>query len=44
MQKVWYFEDGTEIKADIIVANADLPYVYRKLLPDKRQIGRTRQN
>jgi phytoene desaturase len=31
------FEDGTEIKADIIVANADLPYVYRKLLPDKRK-------
>jgi phytoene desaturase len=30
-------EDGTEIKADIIVANADLPYVYRKLLPDKRK-------
>ena len=28
-------EDGSEIKADIIVANADLPYVYRKLLPDK---------
>lgn len=30
------FEDGSQIKADIIVANADLPYVYRKLLPDKR--------
>ncbi len=28
-------EDGSEISADIIVANADLPYVYRKLLPDK---------
>jgi len=28
-------DDGTEIRADIIVANADLPYVYRKLLPDK---------
>jgi phytoene desaturase len=28
-------EDGTEINADIIVANADLPYVYRKLLPDR---------
>jgi len=27
--------DGTEIKADIILANADLPYVYRELLPDK---------
>ncbi|MCJ7449187.1 MAG: phytoene desaturase family protein [Bacteroidales bacterium] len=28
--------DGTEVKADIILANADLPYVYRELLPDKR--------
>ena len=28
--------DGTEIKADIVIANADLPYVYRNLLPDKR--------
>jgi phytoene desaturase len=27
---------GNEIRADIIVANADLPYVYRELLPDKR--------
>jgi phytoene desaturase len=26
-------EDLSEIKADVIVANADLPYVYRKLLP-----------
>jgi phytoene desaturase len=33
-------EDGSEIKADIIVANADLPYVYRKLLPAK---GRSRR-
>jgi phytoene desaturase len=31
------FEDGTEVKADIIVANADLPYVYRRLLPDRRK-------
>jgi phytoene desaturase len=30
------FEGDSVIKADIIVANADLPYVYRKLLPDKR--------
>jgi phytoene desaturase len=29
--------DGTKVKADIIVANADLPFVYRKLLPDKRK-------
>ena len=27
-------EDGSEVYSDIIVANADLPYVYRKLLPD----------
>jgi phytoene desaturase len=31
------FEDGSETEADIIVANADLPYVYRKLLPDRRK-------
>ncbi len=28
-------KDGTLVKADVIVANADLPYVYRELLPDK---------
>jgi phytoene desaturase len=28
-------EDGKEEKAGIIVANADLPFVYRKLLPDR---------
>jgi phytoene desaturase len=28
--------NGNELKADVIVANADLPYVYRELLPDKR--------
>jgi phytoene desaturase len=28
-------DDGSEIRADIIVANADLPYVYRRLLPDR---------
>jgi phytoene desaturase len=27
-------DDMSEIRADIIVANADLPYVYRRLLPD----------
>jgi phytoene desaturase len=26
--------DGREIRADVVVANADLPYVYRQLLPD----------
>lgn len=34
------FEDGSEIWADVIVANADLPYVYRKLLPDRRKSER----
>jgi phytoene desaturase len=29
-------EDGREIESDVFIANADLPYVYRKLLPDKR--------
>jgi len=33
-------EDGTEIRSDIIVANADLPYVYRKLLPDRAKSRR----
>jgi phytoene desaturase len=33
-------EDDTEINADIIVVNADLPYVYRNLLPDRRKSGR----
>jgi phytoene desaturase len=28
-------EDGSEIKADIVIANADLPYVYRHMLPDR---------
>ena len=29
-----------EIQADIIIANADLPYVYRELLPDRRASAR----
>lgn len=29
------FEDGSEVTTDLIVANADLPYVYKELLPDK---------
>jgi len=28
-------EDGTEVPSGIVVANADLPYVYRELLRDK---------
>lgn len=34
------FSDGSEVVADVIVANADLPYVYRKLLPDLRKSRR----
>ncbi len=33
-------EDGTELKAGIVIANADLPYVYRKLLPDIKKARR----
>lgn len=29
-------EDGERIKADLVIANADLPYVYYKLLPDEK--------
>lgn len=32
--------DGETIPADLIVANADLPYVYRELLPDKKKSER----
>jgi len=32
--------DGRQINADIVVANADLPYVYRELLPDDDTAGR----
>lgn len=28
-------QDGKEVRADIIISNADLPYVYRNLLPDR---------
>jgi phytoene desaturase len=28
-------EDGTRLSADVVVANADLPYVYDQLLPDR---------
>ena len=30
------FSDGSTAQSDIIIANADLPYVYRDLLPDKK--------
>jgi phytoene desaturase len=32
--------DGRQMQADIVVANADLPYVYRHLLPDARMADR----
>jgi phytoene desaturase len=32
--------DGEVIGADLIIANADLPYVYHELLPDKRKSRR----
>ena len=32
--------DGRRLKADIVVANADLPYVYRQLLPEDGLAGR----
>jgi phytoene desaturase len=28
--------DGSELEADVVLANADLPYVYEHLLPDRR--------
>ena len=31
---------GKRIEADLVVANADLPYVYRELLPDRRRAAR----
>ena len=33
-------ENQSEIKADLIIVNADLPYVYRKLLPERRKSER----
>ena len=33
-------QDGSHLTADVIVANADLPYVYRELLPDKAEADR----
>lgn len=32
--------DDSEINSDIVVANADLPYVYRELLPDRSASAR----
>jgi phytoene desaturase len=33
-------EDGRRLAADVIVANADLPYVYDQLLPDRAEAER----
>ncbi len=33
-------EDGREFTGDIFVGNADLPYVYRELLPDEAEAAR----
>ncbi len=33
-------DDGTRMRADVVIANADLPYVYRELLPDKAEADR----
>ena len=30
-------EDGREFKADIFVGNADLPYIYKELLPENKE-------
>ncbi len=36
-------EDGTMVKADLVIANADLPYVYKELLPDKKASGKLKK-
>jgi phytoene desaturase len=36
-------EDGSTMRADIVIANADLPYVYDQLLPD-RNLGKRMMN
>jgi phytoene desaturase len=33
-------QDGSRLRADVVVANADLPYVYSHLLPDKAEAHR----
>ncbi|MGE5263983.1 MAG: phytoene desaturase family protein [Acidobacteriota bacterium] len=33
-------KDGSRMTADVIIANADLPYVYRELLPDRAEAER----
>jgi phytoene desaturase len=33
-------EDGTMVEADLVIANADLPYIYRDLLRDKKMTAK----
>jgi len=35
--------DGRQLQADVVIANADLPYVYRELLPDDGKAERFRK-
>jgi len=32
--------NGETVKADLVIANADLPYVYKELLPDRKDASR----
>ncbi len=36
-------QDGSHMRADVVIANADLPYVYSNLLPDSREAHRLEQ-
>ena len=36
-------EDGNRVEADLVIANADLPYVYKELLPDKEASDRLKK-
>lgn len=36
-------EDGILVEADLVIANADLPYVYKELLPDKAASDRLKK-
>lgn len=36
-------EDGTMVEADIVIANADLPYVYKELLPNRAEADKLKK-
>jgi phytoene desaturase len=38
-----HFAGGTRLEADMLLANADLPYVYQDLLPQDKTAGRLRR-